>query len=139
MLKNYFKTAWRNLVKNMVHSIINITGLWVGLACSLLMLLWVQHELSIDGFHKNGARLYKVYEKEYYNHNVDDNYDTPVPLADEVKKMIPEIEDAIMLQEDNHQATFRVGNKILKVEGTVFADLPANVARKLDYAISWQT
>lgn len=118
MLKNYFKTAWRNLVKNKVHSFINIAGLSVGIACSLLILLWVQNELSIDAFHKNSKRLYKVYEREYYNDNIDGNYDTPGPLADELKKVIPEVEDAIMLQEDNHQATFKVGNKILKVEGT---------------------
>ncbi len=118
MLRNYFKTAWRNLVKNKVHSFINIAGLSVGIACSLFILLWVQNELSVDAFHKNGARLYKVYEREYYNHNIDGNYDTPGLLADELKKTIPEVEDAIMLQEDNHQAIFRVGSKILKVEGT---------------------
>ncbi len=118
MFKNYFKTAWRNLVKNKVHSFINIAGLSVGMACSLLILLWVQNELSVDAFHKNGERLYKVYAREYYNHNIDGNYDTPGPLADELKKVIPEVEDAIMLQEENHQATFQVGSKILKVEGT---------------------
>lgn len=118
MFKNYFKTAWRNLVKNKVHSFINIAGLSVGMACSLLILLWVQNELSVDAFHKNGERLYKVYAREYYNHSIDGNYDTPGPLADELKKVIPEVEDAIMLQENNHQATFQVGDKILKVEGT---------------------
>ena len=77
MIKNYFKIAWRNLVKNKVHSFINIAGLSVGLACSLLILLWVQNELSVDAFHKNGSRLYKVYEREYYKDHVDGNYDTP--------------------------------------------------------------
>lgn len=118
MFLNYFKTAWRNLVKNKVHSFINIAGLSVGMACSLLILLWVQNEMSVDAFHKNGERLYKVYGREYYNHIIDGNYDTPGPLADELKRIIPEIEDAVMLQENNHEATFQVGNKILKVEGT---------------------
>lgn len=118
MLKNYLKTAWRNLVKNKVHSFINIVGLSVGNACSLLILLWVQNELSIDAFHKNGERLYKVYEREYYTNNVDGNYDTPGPLAGELKKVIPEVEDAIMLQEENDRSALQVGNKILKVEGT---------------------
>ena len=118
MLRNYFKVAWRNLVKNKVHSFINLAGLSVGLASSLLILLWVQNELSVDAFHKNGARLYKVYEREYYANNIDGNYDTPGLLADELKKVIPEIEDAAMLQDENHHATFQVGNKILKVEGT---------------------
>ncbi|WP_299287254.1 ABC transporter permease [uncultured Mucilaginibacter sp.] len=118
MLSNYFKTAWRNLIKNKVHSFINIAGLSVGIGCSLLILLWVQNELSVDAFHKNGARLYKVYEREYYNHNINGDYDTPGLLAEELKKTIPEVEDAVMLQEENHKATFLVGNKILKVEGT---------------------
>jgi len=118
MLKNYFITAWRHIAKNKVHSFINIAGLSTGIACSLLILLWVQNELSVDAFHSNGKHLYKVYAREYYSHNVDGNYDTPGLLADELKKVIPEVEDAIMLQEENHRATFQVGNKILKVEGT---------------------
>lgn len=118
MFKNYFKIAWRNLVKNKLHSFINIAGLSVGLACSLLILLWVQNELSIDSFHKNGGRLYKVYEREYYTGNIDGNYDTPGLLAEELKKVIPEVEDAVMLQEENDQTALQVNNKILKVEGT---------------------
>ncbi len=118
MIKNYFKIAWRNFIKYKVHSFINIAGLSVGLACSLLIFLWVQNELNIDAFHKNGARLYKVYEREYYSHNIDGNYDTPALLADELKKAIPEVEDAITLQDENHQATLQAGDKILKIEGT---------------------
>jgi putative ABC transport system permease protein len=118
MFRNYFKTAWRNLVKNKVHSFINIVGLSIGIACSLLILLWVQNELSIDAFHKNGERLYKVYEREYYTNNVVGDYDTPGLLADELKKVIPEVEDAIMLQEENEHSALQVGNKVLKVEGT---------------------
>jgi predicted permease len=118
MLLNYFKTAWRNLVRNRFHSFINIAGLSLGITTSLLLLLWVQNELAIDAFHKNGSRLYKVYEREYYRTGIDGNYDTPGPLADELKKTIPEIEDAAMLQEENDQAALQVGDKILKVEGT---------------------
>lgn len=118
MLKNYFKTAWRNLVNNKAHSFINIAGLTVGLACSLLIFLWVQNELSVDAFHKNGARLYKVYEREYYKDHIDGNYDTPGPLAEELKKKIPEAEDAVMMQEENDKTALQAGDKILKVEGT---------------------
>ena len=117
MLKNYFITAWRNLVKNKAHSFLNIAGLSVGIACSLLILLWVQSELSVDAFHKNGNRLYKVYAREYYNHTIDGNYDMPPPLADELKKVIPEVEDAVMMQEWNDVAAFQVRDKIIKVDG----------------------
>ena len=50
MIKNYFKTAWRNLFKNKTQSAINIAGLSIGLACSILIFLWVQNELRIDVF-----------------------------------------------------------------------------------------
>ncbi|MEP7231215.1 MAG: ABC transporter permease [Ginsengibacter sp.] len=118
MIKSYFKIAWRNLIKSKVHSFINIAGLSVGLTCSLLILLWVQNELSVDAFHKNGSRLYKVYEREYYKDHIDGNYDTPGLLAYELKRVIPEVEDAIMLQEENDNTALQVDNKILKVEGT---------------------
>jgi ABC-type antimicrobial peptide transport system permease subunit len=118
MFKNYFKAAWRNLVNNKAHSFINIAGLSVGLACSLLIFLWVQNELRVDAFYENDSRLYKVYEREYYKDHIDGNYDTPGPLAEELKKKIPEVEDAVMLQEGNELTTLQANNKILKTEGT---------------------
>jgi putative ABC transport system permease protein len=118
MFKNYFKTAWRNLISNKTHSLINIAGLSVGLACSLLIFLWVQNELSVDAFHKNDARLYKVYEREYYKDHVDGDYDMFAPLAQELKNKIPEIQDAVMLQENNNEVDLQAGDKILKVDGT---------------------
>jgi hypothetical protein len=118
MFKNYLKTAWRNLIKNKMQSAINIAGLSVGLTCSILIFLWVQNELSIDAFHAKGDRLYKVYEREYYQDHIDGNYDTPGPLAEELKRKIPEIEDAVMLQEDNELTTLRAGDKLLKASGS---------------------
>lgn len=118
MIKNYLKTAWRNLVKHRAHSFINLSGLSVGLACSLLILLWVRDELNVDAFHANGARLYKVYEREYYTTHIDGNYDTPGILADELKKVFPEIEDAISMEESNTPAVLRAGSKTLKVDGS---------------------
>jgi putative ABC transport system permease protein len=118
MIKNYFKTTFRSLIKNKMQSSINIAGLSVGLACSLLIFLWVQNELSIDAFHAKGDRLYKVYEREYYQDHIDGNYDTPGTLAEELKKKIPEVEDAVMLEEGNESTTLRVGDKLLKANGS---------------------
>jgi putative ABC transport system permease protein len=117
MLKNYLKTAWRHLIKNKAHSLINIGGLSIGLACSLLLFLWIQHEMATDAFHAKGDRLYKVYEREYYSNHIDGNYDTPGLLAEELKKNMPEVEDAMMLQEENDHNALQAGDKILKVEG----------------------
>lgn len=60
MLKTYFKLAYRNITKDKAYSIINISGLAIGLASSILILLWVQNELSYDKFHKNAGQLYRV-------------------------------------------------------------------------------
>jgi hypothetical protein len=59
MIRNYFKTAWRNIIRNKGFSVINIMGLALGLACSLVIMLWVNDEKSVDAFHANGKYLYQ--------------------------------------------------------------------------------
>src|SRR6186713_1442944 len=98
MFKNYFKLAWRNLVRNKAFTTINILGLALGLACSLLIMLWVQDERSVDGFHKHGKQLYQVYGRWKYDGKVDANYYTQGLLADELKRVIPEVEYASSLE-----------------------------------------
>jgi predicted permease len=117
MIKNYLKIAWRNLFKNKFFSAINILGLALGLACSLLIMLWVQNEVSMDSFHKNGQYLYTVYERQYYDHKVVGQYSVPGVLAAELKKQIPEIEYSSGYGFDN-QNTFKVGDKIIKMSGS---------------------
>jgi putative ABC transport system permease protein len=60
MFKNYFKTAWRNLLKTKFYSLINMAGLTVGLAVGILILLWVNDERSFDGFNKKEVDIYRV-------------------------------------------------------------------------------
>jgi putative ABC transport system permease protein len=122
MTRNYFKIAWRNLFRNKTQSFINIAGLSIGLACSILIFLWVQNEFSIDAFHANNDRLYKVYEREYYADHTDGNYDTPGLLADELKRKIPEVQDAVMLEEENELTTLQSGEKILKAGGSAASE-----------------
>jgi len=117
MVRNYLKVAWRNIIRNKAHTFINITGLSVGLTCSLLILLWVQSELNMDAYHVNGARLYQVYEREGYEHKIDGNYYTPGTMAFEIKKVIPEAEYAVDMADDRNHV-FRVGNRNLKIQGT---------------------
>jgi putative ABC transport system permease protein len=119
MIKNYLKIAWRNLWRNKFFSTINIFGLALGMACSILILLWVQNELGIDSFHVNGDRLYQVYERQYYDNKVEGVYYTQALLANEMKKVIPEITYATNFAlNSNDYNTFKVGNKILKLEGS---------------------
>lgn len=116
MLKNYFKVAWRNLWRNKFFSVINIAGLGLGMACSILIILWVQNELSFDAFHTKGSRLYAVIERQYYDHKIMGQYSVPGVLADEMKKALPQVELAAGMAW-NSQNTFRVGTKIIKLEG----------------------
>ncbi|NII26503.1 FtsX-like permease family protein [Pseudoflavitalea sp. X16] len=60
MFKNYFKIALRNIVRHKIYSSLNIAGLAIGMACCILILLWVQHELSYDRFHANANQLYRL-------------------------------------------------------------------------------
>ena len=64
MFKNYFKTAWRNITRHKAYSALNIAGLSIGMACSILILLWVQNELSYDSFYANSGRLYQTWNKD---------------------------------------------------------------------------
>ncbi len=63
MFKNYFKIAWRNLQRNKVYSFINIAGLSMGLACAMLILLYVKDEVSFDRFHKNVVIFTALFRK----------------------------------------------------------------------------
>lgn len=63
MWKNYIKIAWRNLSRNRMFSIINILGLAIGIAASLLILQYVSHELSYDGFHENSGRIVRIHQQ----------------------------------------------------------------------------
>src|ERR1700734_1963880 len=63
MLRNYLLTAWRNLLRSRVYSIVNISGLCLGLACTMLIVLYLKDELSFDRFHVNGDHLYRLYSE----------------------------------------------------------------------------
>ena len=60
MFRNYFKTAWRNLIKNKAFSIINILGLTIGITVCMMIYLFILNEFSVDNFHKNGKNIYRV-------------------------------------------------------------------------------
>jgi ABC-type antimicrobial peptide transport system permease subunit len=92
MLKNYFKTAWRSLKAGKSFSIIKIAGLAIGMACAILILLWLQNEISFDKFHKNKNDLYEVY---VLTNNKDGLHSavnaTSQPLGPALKQNYPEI------------------------------------------------
>jgi putative ABC transport system permease protein len=95
MIKNYLIVTFRNLFRNKAFSFINVAGLAFGISCSLLTLLWVLDELSMDAFHANGERLYRVLENQAYTDGKTlTTNSTPGPLAPTIKDKFPEIEFA---------------------------------------------
>jgi predicted permease len=113
MLRNYVKIAFRNLAKSKSFSAINTLGLALGMACTLLILLWIQDERSIDAFHANKNQLYRIYMREFFSGKMQGVIWTPGPLAAELKKGIPEIQFATAYEWPSPQ-TFSVGSKVNK-------------------------
>jgi len=93
MWHNYLKVALRNLKRDRVHAVVNIAGLAVGLACTLLILLWVQDEVSYNRFHTHGDTIYRVVNRR--TDRASTSSQAPAPLADVMLKEIPEIESAV--------------------------------------------
>jgi len=93
MIKNYFKIAWRSLLKYKGFSFINIFGLATGMACSLLIFLFVKDEISYDRYHKNADRIYRVV-KDFINDDGSRIPDatSPTALASAMQREIPEVE-----------------------------------------------
>jgi len=118
MIKNYIKTAWRNLIRNRTYSFINILGLSLGIASSLFIYLWIRDEKSYDNFHKNSERLYQVIVSDKdKSGNITRSYDyTPGLLADALKNQVPEIVSvATVIWQDEY--LFSVDEKIGKEKG----------------------
>jgi len=99
MFRNYFKISWRNLIKNKVYSFINITGLAIGLAVCMLIVLYVGHEFSYDKFHANADRIF--YVKSKIKMGKDSLYMTlPYSTAPSLAKTEPSIEAFLRLHQD---------------------------------------
>lgn len=78
MIRNYLVIAFRNLMRNSFYSFINIGGLAIGLACSILIMLWVWDEISYDRFHKNGDRLGQLYIHNRFSDNISTSEAVPL-------------------------------------------------------------
>ena len=91
MFKNYLKIAIRNLLKYKTHTFINITGLAIGLAGTILILLWVYDELSYDHFHENANELYRIVVENQSSGLLLRSANTPNGLGPALKEKYPEI------------------------------------------------
>jgi putative ABC transport system permease protein len=117
MLRNYLKTALRNLWKNKGFSAINILGLTIGMASSLLILLWVRNELSFDRFHAHADRIYRVtVDASGFKAAVN-----PAAMPAGLQAAMPEIRSVLRMSLPNTDL-FAVGTRAFEEPGVFYAD-----------------
>jgi len=85
MIKNYFKIAWRNMLKSKVYSLINIIGLAIGMTVALLIALWIRDELTFDHYHKNHTKLAQVMTTQTFNGETGTGQAVAMPLGNELR------------------------------------------------------
>jgi len=122
MLKNYFKIAFRNLWKNKTASFINISGLTIGLCSCLLIGLYIQHELSYDGFQEKGERIARVimeFKTDGAADAIKGNF-TSVRVAPVFKRTFPEVKDAVRMMK--YQEVVQYKDKLIDEKAFMYAD-----------------
>jgi putative ABC transport system permease protein len=122
MLKNYFKTAWRNLFRNKFYSFINIAGLTAGLAIGILILLWVQDELSFDGFHKNADNIYRVELFGGTGASKQIWESTVAPIGPLAKQELTDVQDQVRITPNWFFSLYKYKEKAFGEQNVAFAD-----------------
>ncbi|SKB56617.1 ABC transporter permease [Dyadobacter psychrophilus] len=95
MIKNYLKIAWRNLLKERQFTLLNLIGLSTGLACTLLIYLWVNDELHVDKYNEKDDRMYQIMANHKSEDGIKTIQHTAGPLATSLAAEFPEVENAV--------------------------------------------
>jgi putative ABC transport system permease protein len=127
MFKNYLNTAWRNIVRQKVSTFINISGLTLGISCSLVLFLMVEYLSSFDNYHTNLDRIYRVVSKSQGNQGTDFYYGVPAVFTDAFRTDFPEAEAVVFTSyRDNDLVVIPQGDnpskKFQEERGIVYTD-----------------
>ncbi|MDB5124606.1 MAG: FtsX-like permease family protein [Mucilaginibacter sp.] len=120
MIKNYFKTTLRSLLKNRSYSFLNIAGLAIGITCASLIFLWVQDEITFNHNFKKCDNLYTIWENQTYEGKISTFRATPGPMAKVLTAEIPGIKRAARMDGGGTQL-FALGDKTINEAGN-YAD-----------------
>ena len=120
MLKNYFKTAIRNLLKNKATSFINLFGLSIGMAAAVFIFLWVQNEISFNSYHPNKENIYRITSTIQVNKNEAWVWESaPNPLPAMAVKEIPSVEKATRVRINTWSSpVLNINNKLFQEKAT---------------------
>ncbi|MCP4726026.1 MAG: FtsX-like permease family protein [bacterium] len=124
MLKSYFKIAVRNIFRNRIYSLINISGLTIGLACCLIVLLYVHNELSYNNFHEKGDRVYRVLTESIRPNYIFRSGSVFTKFAGYAQDNLPEIENTVRITTYGEKMVMfnniKVKKRILFADSTFF-------------------
>lgn len=120
MFKNYLKIAFRTIQKHKGYSLINITGLALGMAICILILLWVRHELSYDKFHANRDFIYRIYQDYHHAGGISQFSNVPQPASPEIQNTLPEVEFVTRFLDGDF--TLKYGDKLFTENDVRFID-----------------
>src|SRR6476661_8251552 len=130
MFKSYLKIAWRNIWRNKAFSITNLSGLTIGMTCTMLILLWVQDELNWDKFHPDHQNIYQLLVNRDFNGEVNTDKSVPFPLAGQLKRNFPQVKNATT---DNYGSDI-----ILKYNETIIKRRALNVSQEYNDVFQWK-
>jgi putative ABC transport system permease protein len=119
MLKNYFKIAWRNLLRNKIFSIIKILGLSIGLMVCMLIFLYTKDEISYDQFHENKAQLYRIIQTWQFGKETQTIGITNAVVGGSFAKEIPEVQQYVRV--NGVAVTIKKNNDVF-TENPLFVD-----------------
>lgn len=124
MIKNYLKTALRNIKRAKMYSVLNILGLAVGMGSCFLIFLFIQHELSYDKFHEKHDQIYRVAVKWELEGESQIGQTTPAPVAPALLNDLPEVKQAVRVESQGviirYQGESFVERKLLMVDPSFF-------------------
>ncbi|MGN7723037.1 ABC transporter permease [Chitinophaga sp. 22620] len=119
MFKNYLKTAFRQMMKHRQFTLLNLAGLSTGMACAVLIFLWVNDELRFDKFHANDPNLYQVMERAPFADGIHTAPGTPALMAETMRAQMPELKAATVITPPDWfpQVPLTVADKHVKAAG----------------------
>jgi len=135
MIRNYFKTAWRNILRNKFYALINIIGLTVGLTFGLLILLWVNDEFSFDTFNSKADRIYEINAQIGTGTSRQTWSGLPGPTGMHAAKDIPEVESCVRVGRNDNYSVYRYKDKLLSAGNYGAFMVDTSLFKVFDYKV----